>query len=123
MHSMKNIVSSISPRWWLLTVASAAGIAALSLRAFESQESKNRRVELKRQKELRALADRIAIYGKAVHQRYPTGDVVVSERDLAAQLRKRPESVITALNLLLTEQKVQRAPVQGYWKLNNAAQS
>jgi len=120
---MKNIVSSISPRWWLLALASAVGIAALSVRAFESQESKNRRAELNRQRELRALADRIAIYGKAVHQRYPTGDVVVSERDLAAQLRKRPESVITALNLLLTEQKVQRAPLDGYWKLNNSAQS
>src|SRR5262249_31341668 len=97
--------------------------AALSVRAFESQESKNRRAELKRQMELRALADRIATYRKAVHQRYPTGDVVVSERDLAEQLHKRLESVVTALNLLLTEEKVQRAPLNGYWKLNNSAQS
>ena len=49
--------------------------------------------------------------------------MVVNERDLATQLRRRPESVITALNLLLTEQKVQRAPLDGYWKLNNSAQS
>ena len=49
---------------------------------------------------------------------YPTGDVIVSERDLAEQLRKRPDAVITALNLLLNEQKVQKAPLRGYWKLN-----
>ena len=36
-----------------------------------------------------------------LHQRYPTGDVIVSERDLAEELRKRPDAVITALNLLL----------------------
>jgi hypothetical protein len=51
-------------------------------------------------------------------QRYPTGDVVVSEGDLAEQLRKRTETVATALNLLLGEQKVQRAPLNEYWKLN-----
>ena len=52
------------------------------------------------------------------HQCYPTGDVVVSERDLAEQLRKHPDIVATALNLLLGEQKVQKAPLSGYWKLN-----
>jgi DNA-binding GntR family transcriptional regulator len=44
--------------------------------------------------------------------------VIVSERDLAEQLRKRPDAVTTALNLLLSEQRVQRAPLSGYWKLN-----
>ncbi len=33
------------------------------------------------------------------------GDVIVSERDLPEQLRKRPDAVVTALNLLLNEQK------------------
>ena len=51
-------------------------------------------------------------------RRYPTGDVIISERDLAEQFRKRPDVVTTALNLLLSEQKVQRAPLRGYWKLN-----
>jgi hypothetical protein len=37
---------------------------------------------------------------------------------LAEQLRKRSDSVAAALNLLLGEQKVQRAPLSGYWKLN-----
>jgi len=44
--------------------------------------------------------------------------VVVSERDLAEQLRKRPEAVVMALDRLLSEQKVQRAPLSGYWKLH-----
>lgn len=34
------------------------------------------------------------------------------KRDLAEQLRKRPEAVATALNLALKEQKVRRAPVE-----------
>jgi DNA-binding transcriptional regulator YhcF (GntR family) len=39
-------------------------------------------------------------------------------RDLAKQLGKRPDAVAKALHLLLTEQKVQEAPQQGYCKLN-----
>ena len=61
---------------------------------------------------------RFSNYGRNVHQRYPTGDVVVSERDLAEQLRKSSDAVATALNLLLGERKVQKAPLNGYWKLN-----
>jgi hypothetical protein len=48
----------------------------------------------------------------------PNWDVVVSECDLAEQLRKGPDSVAIALDLLLGEQKVQRASLSGYWKLN-----
>jgi len=44
--------------------------------------------------------------------------VVVGEKDLAEQLRKRPDIISTALTLLLGEQKVQKAPLSGYWKLN-----
>jgi hypothetical protein len=44
--------------------------------------------------------------------------VVVSEYDIAEQLRKCPDFVITALNVLLKEQKVQRTPFAGYWRLN-----
>jgi len=82
------------------------------------KRSRTKRAELKKQKELRALTDKISVYAHDVHQQFPTGDVVVSERDLAEQLRKRPDAVVTALNLLLNEQKVQRAPLSGYWKLN-----
>jgi hypothetical protein len=84
----------------------------------ETQEAKTRRSEQRKQKELRVLAARISSYAQSVHQQFPSGDVVVSERDLAEQLRKRPDAVVTALNLLLNERKVQRAPLGGYWKLN-----
>ena len=119
MQSLKSILSSVSPRWWFVLLASGVGIVAASIRAFESKESKARRARLKKQKELRSLARCISTYGRTVHQQFPTGDVVVSELDLAQQLRKRPEIVVTALNLLLNDQKVQRAPLNGYWKLNS----
>ena len=99
-------------------VAGFVGIAATCKWCLETDEVRGQRVQRKAKKELRALADRISTYGRNVHHRYPTGDVVVSERDLAEQLRKRPDSVATALDLLLGEQKVQRAPLSGYWKLN-----
>jgi uncharacterized protein YlxW (UPF0749 family) len=118
MQSFKSIVASISPQWTLIAAASVIGVAAASVRAFESEESKRRRAELKKQKELRTLTQRISTYAQTVHQQFPSGDVVVSERDLADQLRKRPEAVVTALNLLLNQQKVQRARLNGYWKLN-----
>jgi hypothetical protein len=118
MQSFKSILSAVSPQWWFVLVASAVGITAASAPAFESDESKARRAKLKKQNKLRLLADRISIYGKTVHQQFPTGDVVVSDQDFAEQLRKRPEGVVSALNLLLNEQKVQRAPLNGYWKLN-----
>ena len=119
MQSFTSILSSVSPQWWFVLLASLVGIVAASIRVFESEESKARRAGLKKQKELRSLAQRISTYGRTVHQQFPTGDVVVSELDLAQQLRKRPEIVVTALNLLLNDQKVQRAPLNGYWKLNS----
>jgi len=119
MGSLKAVLLSVSPRWWFIFVTSAIGIAAASFRLLESEEAKTHRAEQKKKrKELRMLADKISAYGQTVHQQFPTGDVVVSERDIAEQLRKRPEVVVTALNLLLNEQKVQRGPLNGYWKLN-----
>jgi hypothetical protein len=116
MDFLKVVLSS--PRWALVVVVSALGIAAASVKAFESDESKTRSAQRKKRKDLQALAEGISRYGQSIHRRFPSGNVVVSERDLAEQLRKRPEAVATALNLLLNEQKVQRAPLSGYWKLN-----
>jgi hypothetical protein len=118
MHSLPDILSSVPLRWWVALIISALGIAAICLRVLETDGVRSKRAERNKKKELRSLAERISSYGQGVHQRYPTGDVVVSERDLAEQLRKRPDAVATALNLLLSEQKVQRAPLRGYWKLN-----
>ena len=99
-------------------IACAVGIAAAYRICLEGEPAKVQRAEHKRKKELRAFADKISTYGRKVHQHYPTGEVVVSERDLAVLFRKRPDAVATALTLLLGEQKVQRAPLNGYWKLN-----
>jgi hypothetical protein len=118
MHSIMDILSTIPLRWGVALIVSAFGIAPICLRVLETDETRAKRAEGKKKKELQSIAERISSYGRTVHQRYPTGDVIVSERDLAEQLRQRPDAVVTALNLLLNEQKVQRAPLSGYWKLN-----
>ena len=118
MHSLPDILSSVPLYWWVALIISVLGAAAICRRAFETAEARVRRAERNKKKELRSLAQRISSYGRTVHQRYPTGDVIVSELDLAEELRRRPDAVITALNLLLGEQKVQRATLNGYWKLN-----
>jgi hypothetical protein len=118
MNFFINVFSSIPLHWWVTLILSALGVAAVCLRALESNEARAKRAERNKKKELRSLAERISSYGQGIHQRYPSGDVIVSERDLAEEFRKRPDVVITALNLLLSEQKVQRAPLRGYWKLN-----
>jgi hypothetical protein len=110
--------SWIALHWWILLIAGFVGIAATCGWCLETDEARAKRAEHNRKKELRRLADRISTYGRNVHQRYPTGDVVVSVPDLAEQLGKRPEAVASALNLLFGEQKVQRTPLKGYWKLN-----
>ena len=120
MISLTRGISWIALHWRASAViaCAAVGIAVTTRRCLETDEARFQREQRNRKEELRALADRISTYGRKVHQQYPTGDVVVSERDLAEQLRKRPDIVATALNLLLGEQKVQKAPLSGYWKLN-----
>lgn len=118
MNFLSGVLSSVPLGWWIGLIASALVLAAIVVRAFETEESRTKRAARKKEREVRALTERISAYAHDVHQRYPTGDVVVSERDLAEELRKRPDAVVTALNLLLNEQKVQRAPLHGYWRLN-----
>ena len=118
MNLLTSVFSSMQLRWWLALIISGIGMAAIYLRVFETDGARAERGERTKKKELRSLAERISAYGHAVHEKYPTGYVIVGERDLAEQLRKRPAAVATALNLLLKEQKVERAPLRGYWKLN-----
>jgi hypothetical protein len=87
----------------------------MCLRGLETDEAGAKSTERKRRKELRLLAANISGYGQGVP---PTGEVIVSKRDLAGQLRRPRAAVATALNLLLSEQKVQPAPSRGYWKWN-----
>jgi hypothetical protein len=118
MNFLTNVFSSIPLFWWVVLIISVLGMAAICIRAFETEDVRARRAERDRKKDMRSLAQRISSYAHTVHQRYPTGDVIVSEGDLAEEFRKRPDVVITALNLLLSEQKAQKAPLRGYWKLN-----
>ena len=119
MNLIQDTVEFLRTRWWLAAaVSSAVAIAAVAVRLSESEAAREKRMREAKKKELRTLADRIANYAQTVRERFPDGAVVVSEEDLAAQLRKRPDYIATALNVLLKEEKVQRAPLVGYWKLN-----
>jgi uncharacterized membrane-anchored protein YhcB (DUF1043 family) len=119
MNLVQHTVEFLRHRWWLLAIASSSlGIAAVSIRLLESESARAKRLQESKQKELRAVASRISEYAKSVRKRFPNGAVVVSEEDLAAQLRKRPEHVASTLNTLLNEQKAERAPLTGYWRLN-----
>ena len=119
MNSLTRTLFRIASHWRsAAAVAGFVGIALTCRRCLETGEARAERAERKRQEEIRAVADRISRYARKVHNRYPTGDVVVGEKDLAEQLRKRPDIIGTALTLLLGEQKVQKAPLSGYWKLN-----
>ena len=104
--------------WQIPVVLCVLGSMAMWTKLFESDQARSERLQQKRRTEARALADRISKYGSQIHERYPTGDVVVSQRDLAEQVGKSLEAVIIALNLLLVEHKVERSSLQGYWKLN-----
>jgi hypothetical protein len=115
------ISSWIASHWRIgAAVARAFRIAVASRQSIETDETRAERAQRtkEKEKEVRALADKILSYGDSVHRRYPSGEVVVGEDDLAAQLRKHRDAVGRALNLLLGEQKVQKAPLSGYWKLN-----
>jgi hypothetical protein len=90
----------------------------ICVRLLETEEKRKHRIKRKKEREVKALTDRISSYAREVHKRFPGGDVVVGEKDLAEQLRKHPDVVVSALNALLGERKVQRAPLNGYWKLN-----
>ena len=120
MNPIARISTWITLQWKTSAgIACAIGIAATSRWCLETDEARIQRTQRQREKELRALADSISAYGRKVHQRYPTGDVVVSVHDLAGQLRKQPDAVATALDILLDEHKVQKAPLNGYWKLRS----
>jgi hypothetical protein len=83
MRSFTGLCSTVSPLCLVAALASALGVVAVG-GVFESEESKAKRLQLKRQKEVRAFTGRISAYARSIHQRYPRGDVVLSESDLAA---------------------------------------
>jgi len=122
MNTFTRLSSWIVLHWQTSAVVTCAGVAtgvALAAKRYlEPNSAEVQRAERKREKELRTLARKISSYARNVHKCYPTGDVVVSQVDLAMRLRKSPEAVATALSLMLDEQRVQRAALNGYWKLD-----
>jgi hypothetical protein len=121
-HRMTTMVASVldwlTVHWRVTLSACVLTIAAGCTRCLEKPETRLQRLQQKKQKQLHALAAKISSYGRKVHQRYPTGDVIVSLRDLAEQLGKSPEAVTPALELLLQERTVEKSSLIGYWKLN-----
>jgi hypothetical protein len=71
MHSLPDILSSVPLHWWVALIISVLGIAAICIRAFETEEARVRRAERNKKKELRSMAQRISSYGHTLHQRYP----------------------------------------------------
>ncbi len=86
MDLLSGFFSSVPLHWRIVLIASVLVIAAVCLRALETEETRTKRAGQRKSKEL---------------------------------LRKRPDAVVTALNLLLNQQKVQKAPLTGYWRLNS----
>jgi hypothetical protein len=119
MNALTRISSWIFLHWRTTAVIGCAVIGvSVYKRLTETDELRAQRATRQQDRELRILTDKICGYARDLHRRYPTGDVVVSEADLAQRLRKPPNVVVTALNMLLDQARVQRAPLSGYWKLN-----
>jgi hypothetical protein len=102
----------------MIAVASLVAIAASMRSCFESDQARAQRLQYKKGKHLKKLAQTIAHYRYKMQRLYSTGKVIVSHQDLAEKLGMPPDVVVSALDLLLKEQKAQRAPLAGYWKLN-----
>lgn len=108
----------VAEPWWIVLIACALGVTAAFIWRLRTGIPRVADLQLKQEKKRRALADRISTYGRKVRRRYPTGDVVVSVVDLALKVRRRPEAVASALDLLPGEEKVRKTTLGGYWKLN-----
>jgi hypothetical protein len=110
-----------TPSWlaahWRGAALVACTIGAAAMLRWSYDKDPNRRAQMQ-EKDLHALAEKISLYARGMRQKYPTGSVVVSEEDLAGALHRAPERIATALGLLHSQQKVERAPLSGYWKLN-----
>ena len=110
-----------TPSWltehWRGAALIACAFGALATLRWNYDRDPERKAPMQ-EKDLHSLAEKIGKYARTMQEKYPTGSVVVSERDLAGALHRAPERIATALDLLHTQQKVERAPLSGYWKLN-----
>jgi hypothetical protein len=119
MDPLTGIYSWIATRWRVgALIACGIAVASLYKLSTETEESRAQKAKQKRETELSRVASQISNYARKIHTRYPTGDVVISDIDLAHQLHKPQEIVAHALSMLSEQKRVQRAPLAGYWKLN-----
>ena len=116
LNSLTRIPSWLAAHWRGAAIAGCAAGAVAVLRW--SADKDPERAARMQEKDLHMLAEKISRYARSVQQKYPSGSVVVSEDDLAGALHRAPEKIARALGLLHTQQKVERAPLSGYWKLN-----
>ncbi len=109
------------PSWlaahWRGAALVACGVGAITAWRWSHDKDPERAARMN-EKDLQTLAEKISKYARAVQAKYPTGSVVVSEKDLAGALHRAPEKMTRALGLLHSQQRVERAPLAGYWKLN-----
>ena len=63
MHSLTDIFLRIPFLVWIVLISCAVALAAICMRAFEIEESRAKRAEQNKKKELQSLAERISGYG------------------------------------------------------------
>jgi len=116
LNSVTRVPSWLATHWrGAALVACAAG--AIATWRWSRDKDPERAARIK-EKDTQTLAEKISKYARDMQERYPSGSVVVSEDDLAGALHRAPERIESALGLLHSQQKVERAPLAGYWKLN-----
>ena len=114
-----SLFSWIVARWRIgALLVSGLAVTCIYKVSTETEEQRAQKASQKRQNELSRVAKQIYTYADDLHKRYPTGEVVISDTDLATHLGKPQEIVVSALSLLCDQNQVQRAPLAGYWKLN-----
>jgi hypothetical protein len=117
MHNSITRVPSWLAAHWRGAALAACGVAAIAALRWTYDKDPERAARMK-EKDTQTLAERISKYARDMRARYPNGSIVVSEEDLAGVMHRAPERIARALGLLHSQQKVERAPLSGYWKLN-----
>ncbi len=119
MDPLTGICSWLGSRWRLgAVIACGLAVASVYKLSTETEEQRAQRAKQKRENEITRVAKQISNYARDLHRRYPDGEVVISDADLAKQLHKPHELVASALDNLSEQKTVQRASLAGYWKLN-----
>jgi len=116
LNSVPRVPSWLAAHWRGAALV-ACGVAAIATLRWTYDKDPERAARTK-EKDLHTLAEKISKYARDMQEKYPSGSVVVSEDDLAGALHRAPERIARALGLLHSQQKVERAPLAGYWKLN-----